>query len=372
MERGHILSPSTMTSPENDKLMQRRLMDPRSMSFGDHLEELRRRLLWAIGSVAPIFIVALCFGERLLAFLIKPAQERLLAAGQPATMLQTNPIELLSAWLKVSAVVTIVVGIPLILFQLWLFVAPGLYQHEQRFAKILLPFSVLLSVLGLAFLYYVMLPAMLAFLINFGMDVGKIPIKTGDTPPAVTFPTMPVLDQDPPHPKPGEHWIYKPTWQFHVNVGTEEAPDIREVQLIHNAGVSQQYKISEYVGLIFTTSLAFIAGFQTPVVVLLLGWTGLVSRATMAKKRRYAVFVAAAAAAILAPSPDPFSMIVLAIPLYALYELGLFMLKVLPAQRVAQGFGKRTPPASAGPASSSPRKPDSAPAQREGPDAGDE
>src|SRR5258705_10321031 len=111
VRRAHILSPSTMAHPKDNQPIQRRLMDPRSMSFGDHLEELRRRLLWAIGSIAPIFIVALCFGEQILGFLIRPAQERLAAAGQPATMLQTNPIELLSAWLKVSAVVTIVVGI---------------------------------------------------------------------------------------------------------------------------------------------------------------------------------------------------------------------------------------------------------------------
>ena len=140
-----------MAHPEDDRPIQRRLVDPRAMSFGDHLEELRKRLIWAIASVAPIFIVALVFGEQILAFIIRPAQERLLAAGQPATMLQTNPIELLSAWLKVAAVVTIVVGIPLILLQLWFFVAPGLYQHEQRFAKILLPLSVLLSLAGLAF-----------------------------------------------------------------------------------------------------------------------------------------------------------------------------------------------------------------------------
>jgi sec-independent protein translocase protein TatC len=361
-----------MAHPEDNKPIVRRLTDPRAMSFGDHLEELRKRLIWAIASVAPLFIVSLVFGEQLLDFIIHPAQQRLLALGQPATMLQTNPIELLSAWLKVAMVVTIVVGIPLILLQLWLFVAPGLYQHEQRFAKILLPMSVLLSLLGLAFLYYVMLPAMLTFLINFGMDVGKIPAKTGEAPAALTLPTWPVLDADPPHPPAGAGWIYRPTWQIHFNVGTEAAPDIRQTQLIHNAGVSQQYKISEYVGLIFTTSLAFIAGFQTPVVVLLLGWTGLVSRATMAKKRRYAVFVSAAGAAVLAPSPDPFSMIVLAIPLYMLYELGLFLLQVLPASRVARGFGKPKPPietGASGPAPS-PRQPESA--RREGPDAGDE
>src|SRR5437868_9830380 len=100
-----------MSHPEDKPNIERRLLDPRAMSFGDHLEELRKRLIWALASIAPIFIVALCFGEQLLEFMIKPAQKMLLAHGQPATMLQTNPIELLSAWLKVSMVATIVVGI---------------------------------------------------------------------------------------------------------------------------------------------------------------------------------------------------------------------------------------------------------------------
>mgnify|MGYP001325858852 CR=1 FL=1 len=173
-----------MAHPEDDRPIQRRLVDPRAMSFGDHLEELRKRLIWAIASVAPIFIVALVFGEQILAFIIRPAQERLLAAGQPATMLQTNPIELLSAWLKVAAGFPLLGGGSPVLLPLPFYVAPGLYQHEQRFAKILLPLSVLLSLAGLAFLYYVMLPAMLTFLIHFGMDVGKIPVKTADAPAA--------------------------------------------------------------------------------------------------------------------------------------------------------------------------------------------
>jgi sec-independent protein translocase protein TatC len=363
-----------MSDPKDNEPIQRRLVDPRAMSFGEHLEELRKRLIWAIVSVAPIFVAALVFGEQILEFMTKPVYERLHALGLPATMQQTGLVELLGAWLKVSFVVTIVVGIPLILFQLWLFVAPGLYRHEQRFAKILLPMSVVLSVLGLAFLYFVMLPAMLTFLINFGSGLNR-PDPGRSEPPAMVLPTVPMLDGDPPAPAPGAMWYNKKVDQLRINIAAEGAPpDLRGTPMTHLTGVEQKYRIAEYVSLIFTTSLAFIAGFQTPVVVLLLGWTGLVSRAVMAKKRRYAIFVAAAGAAILAPSPDPFSMIVLAIPLYLLYELGLFLLQVLPADRVARGFGSKKPTESAsdeGPRES-PRQPPSATTTREGPDAGDE
>lgn len=317
------------------------LSDAKAMAFGDHLEELRKRLIWAMVSVLPIFIVSLAFGDTLLEWLTEPARRKLVEAGQPGQLLQTNPIELLSAWLKVSFVVTIAVGIPLILYQAWLFIAPGLYDHEKRFARILLPLSVALSTLALLFLYFVMLPAMLSFLIHFGTSLGKQTAAVAPPPAGITFPVAPMLDADPPSPKTGEFWINVPLKQIHINVGTDAAPDVRAVQLVLPGGVSQQYKVSEYVELLFTTSLAFIAAFQTPVVVLLLGWSGIVSRQSMASKRKYVLFFAAAAAAVLAPSPDPFSMIALTIPLYGLYEFGLVLLTVLPASRVIKGFGTK-------------------------------
>src|SRR5262249_16781807 len=162
----------------------------------------RKRMIWALGTLAPLFIIALVFGEQLLAFLIKPAQAELKASGLPVVMLQTNPLELLTAWLKVSTIATLIVGIPLILSHLSLFLPPGLYAPEQRLVRILLPMSVALSALGLAFLYYVMLPAMLLFLIHFGMDLGKpAPVKL-EAPPGVVLPVLPILHGDPPNPKP--------------------------------------------------------------------------------------------------------------------------------------------------------------------------
>lgn len=314
------------------------------MSFGEHLEELRKRLIWAIVSVLPIFIAALAFGDRLLAILIHPAQRELHRAGLPAMLIVTNPLETLSAWLKVSAVVTLVIGIPLILYQLWLFVAPGLYDHEKRFAQILMPMSVVLSAIGLAFLYFVMLPAMLIFLIHFGMDLGKPVVHTAPRPAGIVLPVVPSLEADPDDPQPGEMWFNRELNQFRMNVASPgDPPQVRGTPLVMNAGISQQYKVSEYIGLLFTTSLAFALGFQTPVVVLLLGWVGIVDRKFLTKNRRYAVFISAIAAAILAPSPDPFSLLVLAIPLYGLYELGLFLLQILPAERVIRGFKKKKP-----------------------------
>jgi Sec-independent protein secretion pathway component TatC len=273
-------------------------------------------------------------------------------------------VETLGAWLKVSGVITIVLGIPVLLYQLWLFVKPGLYPHERRFAQFLVPMSVVLSLAGLAFLYYIMLPAMLHFLIAFGADLGRPDVKTIARPAGLTFPVIPVLAQDPDQTRAGEIWINRELEELRVDVTPApeagKAVPAREVlgtPMTKATGISQQYRVSEYVDLVFTMSLAFVAGFQTPIVVLLLGWVGIFDRKTLAKSRKYAIFVAFLVSAILTPSPDPFNMTVLAVPLYILFELGLFLLRVFPPHRVARGVRARDLLSHG---------------TREGPDAGDE
>jgi len=352
--------------PDSREAVERsRLPDPTAMSFGEHLEELRQRLLWALLGIAPIFLLSVYFGNELLEFILAPARQELLDAGLPNELLVTNPLEALGAWLKVSGVVTIVLGVPIIVYQLWRFVAPGLYEHEQRFARFLVPLSVTLSLAGLAFLYYVMLPVMLAFLIGFGAGiVGETPTPTV-TPPeqALTY-RVPVLNGDPSDPPPGAVWYNRALHQLRINIAPEPAPgaapppaDIRGTPMTLATGIAQQFRVSEYIGMVFTMSLAFACGFQTPVVVLLLGWAGIVDVQTLSRSRRYALFISAVVAAVLTPSPDPFSMAILALPLYLLYELGLFMLKFIPSERVARGLKLRDLTRPAGP--------------REGPDAGD-
>jgi sec-independent protein translocase protein TatC len=337
--------------------------DPRTMSFGAHLDELRKRLIWALILITPVFCATLYWGNELLEFILTPARQQLQSVGLPSMLQATGPLETLSAWLKVSGVITIVLGIPILLYQLWLFVKPGLYPHERRFAQFLVPLSVFLSVAGLAFLYYVMLPAMLHFLIAFGADLGRPDITTMPRPPGITFPTLPVLAKDPADTKPGELWINKDLEELRVDVtpAPEEgqpAPEriILGTPMTKATGISQQYRVSEYIDMVFTMSLAFVAGFQTPIVVLLLGWIGIFDRKTLARSRKYALFIAFLAAAILTPSPDPFNMTVLAIPLYILFELGLFLLRVFPPHRIARGVRPRDLFSSA---------------SREGPDAGD-
>lgn len=347
--------------------LSRAVDDPEaySMPFGDHLEDLRRRVIWSLLGIAPVFVICLVFGRQLVDILAVPAIKQLRAAGQPATMQGVSPVEAFAVYFKVATIVTLAIGLPWIMLQMWKFVAPGLYAHERRFAHLLFPMSFLLSMAGLAFLYFVMLPVMLAFLIAFGTSMGKVAVTHVPVPEGVVLPTVPTLGGDPEAPQAGQMWFNVERNELRVAV-PGEGDMVRVMAQPFGSGstIEQKYRISEYVGLVFMLSLAFVVGFQMPVVVLLLGWIGLIDREFLVRQRRMAILVCVIAAAIITPTGDPFSLVLLAVPLVLLYELGLFLLKFLPAHRVARGVRWHVPWRRAAAASAGAQP-------REGPDAGD-
>lgn len=306
------------------------------MSFGDHLEDLRKRVVFSILGVVPIFILAFTYGRFLLRLLIEPAQEQLTKAGQGAQLLATGPFETFGAVIQIAAIVTVLLGAPWILFQLWKFISPGLYKHERRIVHLLLPFSALLTVCSVLFLYYIILPVILAFFIGFGAQVsGETHVATAPVPENIVMPMIPVLQADPAEVQPGMMWINERLMQQRVCVGLEKdgEPIIRVITLTSNIGIAQQYRISEYIKTILNMGLAFGIAFQTPVVVVMLGWVGILNPSMMRRFRKHAIVVSLIVGAVLTPA-DPLSMLLLAGPLYFLYELGLLILRVVPIERV--------------------------------------
>ena len=139
------------------------------MSFLEHLEELRQRLVYAVLSVVVAFLFCFYFHEQIYDFLAVPVTDALRSFNpEYDRLVYTNPMEPFNIYLKISFVAAIFVSSPLILWQLWLFVSPGLYRHEKRYV---LPFITLTSGLFMAggyFAYRVILPPVLKFLLEFG------------------------------------------------------------------------------------------------------------------------------------------------------------------------------------------------------------
>jgi sec-independent protein translocase protein TatC len=306
-----------------------------NMPLGDHLEELRKRLTVALYGLIPLVVISLIVGRKILGFIMQPALDALVATGYSRLMTANGPLEGFGSYIKVSLLVTLLVGSPWILFQLWRFVAPGLYAHERRFVYFLLPLSAILTVLGVAFLYFFIMPMLLRFFLDFGSTLGATPVPSAPVPEGVHLSHIAVLPADPPDPAVGDEWINTGEMLRRTCVAIRDGkPVIYSSQLFGQLGLIPMYRVSEYVQLLLSLSLAFAAAFQTPVVVLLLGWAGIIDRKFLSKYRKHAILVCAIAAALLTPG-DPASMILMLIPLYLLYELGGILLKYFPASRVA-------------------------------------
>jgi sec-independent protein translocase protein TatC len=231
----------------------------------EHLLELRSRLLRAIGGWFLVLIPLGIYSQELYAFLSAPLV-RFMPKG--TSMIATEIASPFLTPLKLSAVVALALAMPWILYQIWAFVAPGLYRHERRLVVPLLASSTALFYLGVAMAYFMVLPTVFHFLIRV-------------------------------------------------------APE----------GVAVMTDINKYLDFVLSVFLAFGIVFETPVAIVLLVWTGFVTPATLSKRRDYVLVGCFVVAAVLTP-PDIGSQIMLAIPTYLLYELGIIAAKLLvPASR---------------------------------------
>lgn len=306
------------------------LFDGFSMPLGDHLEDLRRRLILGLLGLAPIAIGAFIVGRQVLAWLTVPALEQLMAAGQPPMLINTGPFETFTAYMQLSLVASILVGSPWLLYQLWRFIAPGLYPTERKLVHLLVPMSAILAVVGTLFLYFVVLPVMLRFFFNFGATLGDSSPPQVPLPPGVTLPTLPMFRGDPIDAPAGSVWINLLDQQLRVALPDGDGVRTLGAPLVSTGGVVPQLRVSEYVSTVLNLALAFSVAFQTPVVVLVLGWTRIVQASLLRKYWKWAVMVAVVLGAVLTPTADPLTMTLLTVPLYGLYELGLFMLWIFP------------------------------------------
>lgn len=138
-----------------------------SMSFLEHLDDLRQRLIWSIVSALGGFVVALAFIGHIFGFVMRP-----LAATLPEgqRMIYTEPTEAFLLQLKMAALAGLVLAAPAVLWQVWLFIAPGLYRREKRFAVPFVVSSSLLFVAGAAFSHYLVFPLAFTFFGGFGTD----------------------------------------------------------------------------------------------------------------------------------------------------------------------------------------------------------
>jgi sec-independent protein translocase protein TatC len=326
------------SNPEKKK--RRRLPDPleTTMSLGDHLEELRTRLILAITGLVVGTVICLFFGGQIIRFIERPytketqkyfrskAEARVkdskasnasaylldafsanllktletdpnapdidpravrfvhkiyaetmtklaedpnyvgVAADMYSSTLQqgliaTAPADPFIAYMKITLISGLIISSPWVFYQLWMFVAAGLYEHERRYVRMAVPFSTFLFVTGALFFLFGIAKFCLRFFLKFGDLIG----------------------------------------------------------------VSAYWTFDKYISFVTMLMLVFGLAFQTPIAIFVLNRTGLVSIESFKKSRKYVIIAMFAIAAVATPSPDVVSQIALAIPLYALFELGILL-----------------------------------------------
>ncbi|MBA1147969.1 twin-arginine translocase subunit TatC [Ectothiorhodospiraceae bacterium WFHF3C12] len=219
-----------------------------------HLLELRSRLIRTLLVILVIFLAIYPFREPLYTLLAGPLRK---ALPEGATMIATQVATPFLVPLKLALVAAFFVSVPYVLYQLWSFVAPGLYRHERRLVVPLMVASSALFYLGMAFSFFVVFPLVFAF----------------------------------------------------FSAATPE-------------GVAMMTDINEYLSFVLMLFFAFGAAFQVPVATILLVYTGATTKQALAAKRPYVIVGAFVVGMLLTP-PDIISQVLLAVPVWLLFELGV-------------------------------------------------
>jgi sec-independent protein translocase protein TatC len=254
-------------------------IDKSSAPLMDHLIELRTRLMWSIGGFFVAFLACFFFAKDIFNLLVIPFQWATAWAGLDADkvdLIYTAPQEFFFTQIKLAMFGGLVIAFPVIAAQIYKFVAPGLYRNERRAFLPFLIASPVLFLIGGALVYFFFTPMVMWF-----------------------FLSMQQVDPD------------------------------QEIQ------ISLLPKVSEYLSLIMTLIFSFGLVFQLPVVTTLMARVELLTAAGLADKRKYAIVIAFIVAAVLTP-PDPVSQLGLALPTILLYEVSIWLARMVEKKRAEE------------------------------------
>ena len=252
--------------------------DGKKMPLLDHLIELRQRLLYSVAGLLVAFLVCFYFAQSLFDFLAEPLAAILIersgeGGNQDPRFIFTGLPDVFFTHIKVAFFFAAFITCPIFLTQFWKFVAPGLYRHEKTAFGPFLIATPILFFTGGALVYYLIFPLAWEFFLAF------------------------------------------------EQAGTDSALPIQ-----------LEAKVNEYLSLVMKLIFAFGLCFQLPVIMTLLAKVGIATSEGMASKRKYAIVAVFVVAAIFTP-PDPLSQISLAVPIVLLYEVSIYMAKLVERKR---------------------------------------
>ena len=249
------------------------------MSFMEHLEELRSRIIRMLAGLVVSFVVCLVFANQIWEIVSEPAIVALQHLKYAPTLVQITPMETFSiVWMKLPLLCSVFVASPWILYQVWAFIAPGLYKRERRWAAPFVICTAGLFILGGLFAYFVAFRYGLEFLLGIGKDIRIAPMIS------VTY----------------------------------------------------------YFDLFVNVTLGIGIVFEMPILIFFLTLLHIVTPSFLIRHSRYAVLAIVALAAVVTPTPDVFNLMLFAIPMCALYFVGVFAGYLLVLRREKRRFPWKT------------------------------
>jgi sec-independent protein translocase protein TatC len=299
--------------------------DAYRMTIGEHLEELRNRLIIALVGFGVAALICFGLGNRVIGIFCRPVL-KVLAERNLSPQLYYNELgDGFMVYVKISVILAAMLSGPWMLLQIWKFVAAGLYPRERKYVTRYIPLSIGLLICGMLFVYFIVLPWTVSFFIAFADDI-PMPSQTtshvATTMPAGGLPTIPQLDGDPPSPTPGQFWFNKPEGRLKMFSGPG---DMRVIPFGPSNLLAPHISLPDYIDLVVNTLISFGLCFQLPLVVLALVRIGIVDIATFKHSRRYVYFGISILAAAMTPGDMVTAMIALMLPLILLFELGIFL-----------------------------------------------
>ncbi len=245
------------------------------MSFMEHLEELRMRILLALAGIGVAFVFCLVFANQLWLIISAPAVEALRRIGAEPSLAQITPMDaFLTIWVKVPMLTAIFLASPWVLYQAWAFISPGLYRRERRWAAPFIICTAGLFILGGLFAYFVAFRFGLEFLLSIGRDINVKPVVS----------------------------------------------------------------LTEYFDLFVNVTLGIGLVFELPVLIFFLTLLRVVSPRFLIRNTRYAILIIVTAAAIITPTPDVFNLMLFSVPMCLLYFVGVFASYLLVLHREQRRF----------------------------------
>jgi sec-independent protein translocase protein TatC len=265
------IRPESVPESESNSQITTQVEEPAgAMTFFEHLSELRKRIIYSLYAIGVGAFVGVYVSKYVINFIIKPIIKALTEAHLNAELVYTHPAGYLNTYITLGVYIGIVLASPVVLYQVWLFVAPALYKHERSAMTGFVFSTVFLFLTGIAFGYFITLPYILRFLVSFQGPISSIK-------PMIT--------------------------------------------------------VNEYFDLVLLVLLGLGLVFELPILIFFLSLFGIVTPKFLWKNFRYAILIIAIVAAIVTPTPDAMTMLIFMAPMVGLYFVGIAVSAVVTRRR---------------------------------------